>query len=308
MYNAQDVVKDAGENVLFIQLKLKRENYEREKAVIQALAERYPAILRSMRIRFNKENIKTAIGFSSQAWDYLFPNAPKPKELKPFTTLSENGNEMPSLDGDIFIHLRADRYAILYEMATQLMEILSSVTTTLDETFGFRYFEGRAIIGFVDGTEVPVGDEAVEAALIADDEYFNQGSYALAQKWLHNMDKWNHISTAIQEQAIGRKKFNDTELLDHDKMKNAHTVASKVSIDGKEQKIIRMNVPFSQPAYNQTGTFFIGYTKSYQITEAMLKQMLAKNDYLFSFSKILSSQIYFIPSFNVLDDIADGKL
>ena len=216
---------------------------------------------------------------------------------------------MPASKGDIFLHLRADNEAVVYEMMSQLRLFLKDYTSLVDETKGFRYFEGRAIIGFIDGTEAPQIEDAAHYALVGDeDPFFENGSYAFAQKWHHNMDIWNKLTTETQEKAVGRKKFSDLELPDGEKFKNAHNVASQATIDGVEQKIVRMNVPYSDPADDNTGTFFIGYSRYWKVTKTMLKNMLDQNDYLLSFSDILSGQLFFIPSRPLLEKIADGDL
>lgn len=307
---AQDVFKDAGENVSFVTLELNRKDRDKEVAVIRDFVDRYPAILRSMRIRCVQDHLKVAIGFSYQAWTYLFPNSPVPKELETFADIQQNGYTMPATPGDLFIHIRADRTTVVYEVQRQFTEILRSITHIIDETKGFRYFEGRAIIGFVDGTEVPTGYEAVQDSLIhsEDDPEFVNGSYAFAQKWKHDMNKWNDMAIHMQEKAIGRRKFSDTELEDEQKMPNAHTLASHLEQNGVEQKIIRMNVPYSNPAREDTGTFFIAYSNHWKIIKDMLQQMMSEKDFLLSFSTILSGQTYFMPSFPTLEDIADGTI
>lgn len=305
---AQDVWKDAGKNVQFTVLNLKRENPKKEREVIQEFADRYQAILRSLRIRAADADLKAAFGFSSDAWDYLFPDAPKPKELAEFKGLKNDKYVMPATGGDLFFHIRANNEAVVYEAQTQFMKFLRPITTVLDETKGFRYFEGRAIIGFIDGTEAPAQADAAEYAIIGDeDPEFENGSYAFAQKWRHNMDIWNSLTTETQEKAIGRKKFSDLELEDKDKFKNAHNVAANISINGEEQKIVRMNVPYSDPASGKTGTYFIGYSRHFYVTEKMLEQMMKMGDYLLTFSTILTGEMFFIPSRTVLEEIADGE-
>lgn len=306
---AQDVWKDAGEHVQFTVLKLNRQDQAKEQEAIQEFVDRYQAIIRSLRIRDQKGNLRASLGFSNAAWDYLFPNAPKPKELETYETLSGPKYTMPATDGDLFLHIRANDEAAVYELMTQVMLFLKDITTVVDETKGFRYFEGRAIIGFIDGTEAPQIEDAADYAIVGDeDPFFENGSYAFAQKWRHHMDIWNHLTTETQEKAVGRKKFSDLELPDGEKFANAHNVASQATIDGVEQKIIRMNVPFSDPASGNTGTYFIGYSRYWKVTKKMLENMLEKNDYLLSFSDILSGQLFFIPSRPLLDKIADGEL
>ncbi len=110
-----------------------------------------------------------------------------------------------------------------------------------------------AIIGFVDGTENPSALDTPEYAVIGDeDPAFENGSYAFAQKYQHNLDAWNDLSTEDQEKAIGRKKFNDLELDDEAKLANSHNVVSQDNDGGVEHKIVRMNVPFSNPAERST--------------------------------------------------------
>lgn len=306
---AQDVWKDAGEHVQFTVLELNRQNQEREQEAIQEFVDRYQAIIRSLRIRDNKGDLKASLGFSSAAWDYLFPDAPKPKELEPYETLASEKYSMPATKGDIFLHIRANDEAVVYEMVSQCMLFLRDFTTVVDETKGFRYFEGRAIIGFIDGTEAPQVEDAADYAIIGDeDPFFENGSYAFAQKWRHHMDIWNKLTTETQEKAVGRKKFSDLELDEKEKFKNAHNVASQAEIDGVEQKIVRMNVPYSDPATGNTGTYFIGYSRYWKVTKLMLQNMLKNGDYLLTFSDILSGQLFFIPSRPLLDKIADGEL
>ena len=306
---AQDVWKDVGKNVSFVVLKLKRENLAADQEAIAEFADRSQAIERSMMIRAADANLKVSIGFSRTAWDYLFPNAAVPKQLETYTTLTGPEYSMPASEGDIFLHVRAGDAAVVYEVVRQFMVFLEPIATVLDETKGFRYFEGRAIIGFIDGTEAPAEFEAADYALVGeeDPEYIN-GSYSFAQKWLHDMDFWGKMKTEEQEKAVGRHKFDDLELEDDEKFHNAHNVAAKIEVDGEEQKIVRMNVPFSDPATGKTGTYFIGYSRYWSVTKAMLQQMVDMSDFLLTFSTIQSGQLFFIPSRDTLGEIADGAL
>src|SRR5207245_1317208 len=79
----------------------------------------------------------------------------------------------------------------------------------------FRDFDDRDVIGFVDGTENPTGQEATDATLIGgEDPGFTGGSYVIVQKYLHDMPAWNGLSTEAQERIIGRSKLSDIELDD----------------------------------------------------------------------------------------------
>ena len=149
MFNAslaQDVWKDPSKNVSFIVLALNRQDLTDEQEQVANFADMSQAIIRSMRIRKPEAGLQVAIGFSNQAWDYLFPNAKKPQELETYQTVTGAEYSMPASDGDIFLHIRASEEAVVYEIVRQFMKLLAPVTTVIDETKGFRYLEGRAII------------------------------------------------------------------------------------------------------------------------------------------------------------------
>ena len=305
---SQDVYRDAGKNVLFLMLSLNRQDQTDEKAAVEETADHLQAIKRSLNVRYPDSHLRIACGISSKAWDYLFPQAPKPKELEDFTGIKGDKYDAPGTPADLFFHVRADDQSLTYEVIDEIMTFLRPVTKVVDETHGFRYFEGRAIIGFVDGTENPVDADAVEWGIIhEEDPEFENGSYAFAQKYLHQMDAWKSLSTEQQEQVIGRRKFTDLEQGDEDKNQRAHNVVSQYNRNDVEHKIIRMNVPFSDPGENVTGTYFIGYGRYWDVTKMMLTNMFTKNDLLLDYSTPVNGQVFFIPSIDTLDKIADDE-
>ncbi|MCP8857230.1 Dyp-type peroxidase [Latilactobacillus fuchuensis] len=312
--DAQDVFKDAGENIIFTTQELHRKDYQSDRDAISELAERLPAIINSMNIRYPDAHLSVAFGIGSDAWDYLFPNAPKPKQLEPFTTIPSPKHDAVATGGDLFYHIRAKEMAVCYEVMDQLMQFIGDNVTTIDETHGFRYFEGRAIIGFIDGTENPAINETAEYALVGDeDPEFENGSYAFSQKYIHAMDTWNKTATEEQEKTIGRKKFSDLELRDAEKPTNAHNVVSQDNEDGVEHKIVRMNVPYANPGEKMTGTYFIGYSREWAVTKRMLTNMFVGKpagnyDHLLDFSEPTTGALFFIPSKTVLTKIAEEEI
>ena len=120
----------------------------------------------------------------------------------------------------------------------------------VDETTGFRYFDARDLLGFVDGTANPTGAELPEAALIgADaDPEFAGGSYVVVQKYLHDMAGWAALPTEEQEAIIGRTKIDNIEIDDDDAPRKSHkSLATIEDDDGDELAILRDNMPFGRP-------------------------------------------------------------
>ena len=57
-------------------------------------------------------------------------------------------------------HLRAAQADLCFELASQIMDRLVGSVTVVDEVHGFKYFDDRDLLGFVDGTENPTGTAA----------------------------------------------------------------------------------------------------------------------------------------------------
>ena len=306
---AQDVFKDAGESVIFLMLSLKCEDIEKEREIIADMADRMEAIQRSMNIRVAPETVKLSFGFSNRAWEYLFPTAKKPKELEDFQGVNGEHHTAPATPADLFLHVRAGQAATSYLVVDQIMSFLRPVVDVVDETHGFHYLEGRAIIDFIDGTENPVGEEAKEWAIIgAEDPEFINGSYAFAQKYIHDLDAWRALPTEVQEKYVGRRKYSDLELSDEEKDPRAHNIISQDNRDGEEHKIVRMNVVFANPGEGVRGTYFIGYARHWNVTRQMVTNMFTQDDRLLEYSTAEKGQLFFIPSKEILGRIAEGEL
>ncbi|KAA8733875.1 Dyp-type peroxidase [Acinetobacter qingfengensis] len=306
----QPVTNPPGENAVFIILNINADPAALE--TVRDFAGGFTALVRSLGKRFPQSHFNAVMGFGSNAWDRLFPNQPKPKELAPFQEIRGEKHVAVATPGDLFFHIRADSQDICFELSAIIHQLLEQVTSAVDETHGFRYLDGRAIIGFVDGTENPESVIAPEYAVIGDeDPQFKYGSYAFIQKYLHNMQKWRELSTEEQEKVIGRRKFNDIELDDDEKPGTAHNNVSKAhDADGNELKILRANVAFAQPSKNEYGTYFIGYSRSFSVTQQMLKNMFTGNedgfvDRLLDFSTPISGTLFFVPTYDFLDDLGD---
>src|SRR5246127_1068758 len=178
-------------------------------ASVQSLCADLAALLRAVGFREPRENLSCIMGFGSEAWDRLFGEL-RPAELHPFREFRAGSRHAVATPGDLLFHIRAKRMDLCFEITAQIMGKLGDAVTAVDEVHGFRYFDDRDLLGFVDGTENPRGAEVAEAALIGDeDAAFAGGSYVIVQKYLHDMAGWNALSTEAQERIIGRAKLSD---------------------------------------------------------------------------------------------------
>jgi putative iron-dependent peroxidase len=204
---------------------------------------------------------------------------------------------------------------LCFELGWQLHKRLTGAARVVDETHGFKYFDERDLLGFVDGTENPSEKEAETAVTVqaTDDAEFAGGSYAIVQKYLHDMDAWNSLTIEMQERAIGRTKLDDIETPDDQKARDAHTALNVIEdSDGNKQQILRLNMPFGTigggpDGRGESGTYFIGYSASPTVTETMLSNMFigsppGNTDRILDFSTALTGTLFFVPTSDFLDD------
>ncbi|HEY6279348.1 MAG TPA: Dyp-type peroxidase [Streptosporangiaceae bacterium] len=263
---------------------------------------------RAVGFRIPDGGLTCVAGVGSAVWDRLF-GGPRPAELHPFAEVAGASHTAVATPGDLLFHIRARHMDLCFELATQIMDRLSGWVTVEDEVHGFRYFDERDLLGFVDGTENPSGPAAAAAALIgAGDPAFAGGSYVIVQKYLHDMTAWNALPDGEQEQVVGRTKLSNIELPDGIKPANSHVALNTITeADGTERQIVRDNMPFGRAGRGEFGTYFIGYSATPGTTEQMLRNMFVGNppgntDRILDFSTAVTGSLFFVPPAGFLDD------
>jgi putative iron-dependent peroxidase len=279
-------------------------------SVVRAWCADIGALVRSVGKRVPSGNLSCVCGFGSGAWDTLF-GAPRPAQLHPFREFGPSERRAVATPGDILLHIRADQMDLCFELATQLMGRLGDAVSVVDEVQGFRYFDLRSMVGFVDGTENPTGREVPGFTMIGDeDPDFAEGSYVLVQKYLHDMTGWNALTVEAQEHIIGRTKLSDIELDEGVKPSWSHSSLTTLVENGEEVKILRDNMPFGRPGAGEFGTYFIGYARSPAPIEQMLENMFVGRppgnyDRLLDFSRAVTGGLFFVPSATLLEALAE---
>ena len=278
-------------------------------ARVRALCGDLPKLIRAAGFRDLEGNLSCVMGFGADLWDRLFAG-PRPAELHPFREIIAGARHAVATPGDLLFHIRAERHDLCFELAALIMTSLGDAVSFADEVDGFRYFDTRDVLGFVDGTENPTDQAAIEAALTgAEDPAFAGGSYVIVQKYLHDLAGWNALPTEVQERIIGRTKLGDVELDDAVKPTSAHIALNTIVEDGKELKILRENMAFGRPGQGEFGTYFIGYARSPRIAEQMLQNMFVGRppgnyDRILDFSRAVTGCLFFVPSLTFLETVA----
>ncbi|QHA10122.1 Dyp-type peroxidase [Streptomyces broussonetiae] len=275
----------------------------------RGLLEDVSALRRSVAFRAPAEELSCVVGIGSQAWDRLF-DGPRPKQLHPFVDLAGPRHRAPGTPGDLLFHVRSHRMDLCFELARLFGGRLEGAATVVDEVHGFKFFDERDLLGFVDGSENPEGRLARDSVFIGDeDAEFAGGSYVIVQKYLHDMAAWNALSDEEQDRVIGRTKLANVEFPDDMKPADSHVALNTITDeDGTERKIVRENMPFGTVGKGEFGTYFIGYSRTPDVTEEMLRNMFlgrepGQHDRILDFSVPVTGCLFHVPTIGFLDDL-----
>ncbi|MGW5522037.1 Dyp-type peroxidase [Gordonia sp. NPDC003950] len=271
--------------------------------------------INSVSSRAPEQALAGIVSIGSDAWDRLFAG-PRPRSLRPFVVYEGEVHTAPATPADLLLHIKADQMDLCYELGRLAMTALGDAVTVVDEVHGFRYFDLRDLIGFVDGTENPVGQAAIDAITVGDeDPGFAGGSYVAIQRYVTDFAAWNALSVADQEDAIGRTKSDNIEMSDDVKPSNSHIALNVVeNADGEEIDIVRDNMPYGDVSgAGEAGTYYIAYSAGPDVTEEMLRKMFIGDppgnyDRLLDFTTAVTGSQFFTPTTDFLDDLPAAPL
>jgi porphyrinogen peroxidase len=264
---------------------------------------------RSVGFRVPEAELTCVVGVGAALWDRLGAG-PRPAGLHPFRELVGPRHTAVATPGDLLFHIRAHRFDLCFELAQRLTERLRGYAEVVDEVHGFRSFDERDVLGFVDGTENPEGAAAADAVLIGkEDAAFAGGSYVIVQKYLHDLRAWDALSTEEQELIIGRTKLSDIELPDDVKPPDSHLALNVITgPDGEDRQIMRFNMPFGRVGRDEFGTYYIAYARTSELIELMLTNMFigdppGNTDRILDFSTAVTGSLFFVPPSDLLENL-----
>ncbi|MGJ5894842.1 Dyp-type peroxidase [Streptomyces niveiscabiei] len=264
-------------------------------------------LVRSIGFGHPEGQLSCLAGIGADGWDRICAGGERPAALHPFRPLDGPRHRAVATPGDLLFHVRATRPDLCFALATEIVKRLRGVAVLQDEVHAFSYFDARNLLGFVDGTENPVGRTAAETALVgAEDPAFAGGSYAVVQKYLHDVEAWEKLATEEQEGVIGRTKATNIELERPGSHVDVNTLTGG---DGEERRILRAAMPFGRPGHGEFGTYFIAYAADPEIPETMLRRMFLGTrdtgpDPILDFSEAVTGTMFFVPPTDFLKRLA----
>ncbi|WP_345814142.1 Dyp-type peroxidase [Paraburkholderia sp. PREW-6R] len=267
-------------------------------------------LVKDVRIRGNRGLLTCNVGIAHRIWAPL-TGKPAPSELKPFREIKGAKHTAVSTQGDLLYHIRADSMDLVVEFEKLLLEAFGDAVTAVDDVAGFRYFDGRDLLEFVDGTANPDGLDLPAATIVGDeDPDYAGGSYVVIQKYLHDLSAWRAQKVETQEAIIGRTKFDNVELPDATDGQKSHKTLCTIEDEQGEHDILRDNMPFANPGRGEYGTYFIGYSRHLWVIEKMIERMFVGDppplhDRILDFSKAVAGVTFFAPARKFVADMGD---
>jgi putative iron-dependent peroxidase len=215
--------------------------------------------------------------------------------LRAFPHWVAPGIDVASTQSALWICLRGhDRGELLHE-SRRTSEDLSDEFDMVDLVEGFTFTDGRDLSGYIDGTENPEGEKAIEAAVSAEAGPLQGSSFVAVQQWVHDLDEFESFSQEERDHIIGRR-LEDNEEID-DAPEFAHVKRTAQESFDPEAFLLRRSMPWIDS--EEHGLMFVAFGKSLDAYEAQLRRMLGLDDGivdgLLRFSRPITGGYYWCP-------------
>ncbi len=210
--------------------------------------------------------------------------------LRPFPALAGPGVAVPSTQGALWLLVHGADRGVVDDRVRALRGALGDAYRVTDDVELFKYREGRDLSGYVDGTENPTDDAAVEAALRADGS-----SFVAVQRWAHDLEWFSRLPEEERNHVVGRR-ISDNEEID-DAPDHAHVKRAAQESYDPPAFMVRRSMPYI--TRREKGLLFLAYGESLDRFERVLRRMAGLEDGivdgLFRFSRPTTGGYYWCP-------------
>lgn len=225
------------------------------------------------------------------------------KRLRDFPQMVGPGVEIPSTPAALWCWMKGDDRGELIHRSRALESLLAEYFHLGNVIDAFKYAEGRDLSGYIDGTENPTGDAAIEAGILqGQGEGLDGSSFVSVQQWVHDLDELDLMSPPQRDYTIGRR-ISDNEELDEAPAK-AHVKRAAQESFSPEAFMVRRSMPWSDE--QALGLVFVAFGKSFDAFESVLTRMAGLDDgltdALFKFTQPISGAYFWCPP------VKEGKL
>ncbi|MBL4772326.1 MAG: Dyp-type peroxidase, partial [Alcanivoracaceae bacterium] len=201
--------------------------------------------------------------------------------------------EIPATHGDLFIFIRDQEPGKVAIKSLAVKTLLSQYFDRRLQVNGFKYLGktdgyGHDLTAYEDGTENPLGEDAVSAVVRADGSCF-----VALQQWQHDLNTFNGFPQELKDNTIGRRLSDNIEL--DDAPASSHVNRSDQGTFDINADILRRSMPWSNE--HGEGLMFMAFCENLDRFEVQMVRMAGLDDgitdALFTFSKILNSAYFY---------------
>lgn len=224
--------------------------------------------------------------------------------LKTSPQVTAPGLSIANAPEALWVWLRGDDRGDILHRSRRITRALSPAFQLRECWDAFKHREGKDLSGYEDGTENPVGDDAVSAAIVAPGETgpLSGSSFVALQRWVHNFERFEAMPGNAQDHAIGRRQADNEEI--DDAPESAHVKRTAQESFSPEAFVLRRSMPWADG--NTGGLMFVAFGNSFYAFEAQLRRMVGAEDgivdALFGFTQPVAGAYFWCPA------LRDGKL
>jgi putative iron-dependent peroxidase len=233
-----------------------------------------------------------------------------PPDFQPYPGYkSADGKEAKATQEDLLVWVHSDHKDRNWNTQFKFRTSVAGHMAVARETIAWIYGASLDLTGFIDGTGNPEPDRQYECAVIPDGSAGAGGSFAIAQRWVHDLNYFFSLSPDDQENLFGRTRVNSIRLdkqvptshLSHVELREGDTAdASKA----KRNEIVRRSTAYALHD-GTVGLYFLGFCKDQAPLRERMEAIYGLNgqvrDALTDYSTPASGSFYFAPSDEVLE-------
>lgn len=225
------------------------------------------------------------------------------KRLRDFPQMVGPGIEVPSTPAALWCWIRGDDRGELIHRSRAIENVLAGYFQVTSVVDAFKYADSRDMTGYIDGTENPTGDEAIDAGILqGQGEGLDGSSFVAVQQWVHDLDLFESMSQQDQDNTFGRRKSDNEEF--DEAPPSAHVKRTAQESFDPEAFILRRSMPWGNE--DAIGLMFVAFGKSFDAFEAILTRMVGLDDgvvdALFYFTQPVTGSYFWCPP------VKDGQL
>lgn len=216
--------------------------------------------------------------------------------LRVFPGYSGAGFDVPSTPGALWCWLRGDDRGELLHRARGIARTVFPAFRLEKVIDAFQYGPSLDLTGYEDGTENPTGEQACEAAILQKcGEGLDGSSFVAVQQWVHDLTRFESMSSLEQDHAIGRRKSDNQEI--NDAPMSAHVKRTAQETFEPPAFVVRRSMPWADETGE--GLVFVAFGESFRPFEALLRRMVGADDgiadALFTFTRPISGNYFWCP-------------